>query len=447
MTAILRLQPLRVVALAIVAALAVLAVTRLASPPRIERPAEARVRLLTSAPADFASALARVDERVAAAEQDARQRAGEWLFHERLAAAYVARGRLTGSLDDYARAQTALDRAFALAPRGAGPHLSQAELHYHLHRLAKAEQMLAMIDGYAMPPNAGERAEIEAIRGDIAFYRGRTAEAQTRYANAARIADSPAIAFRMAVLARRTGELDRADSGLARVLAMQRFVTPQALAEIELQRGALALGRGRFAEAKAHIAKARAAFPGYWLADAYAAQMLAIEGDLMRSAALFEDVARRTGDPVAMDALASVQDALGNREAANLWASRAGAAWEARVQRLPEAGWSHAADHHVAFGDPARALDLARMDAAARPYGDAKVVLASALLANRRPREVLDALGEARATGWVSAEVHLLAAEAHAQLGNDAEAAAERTRALALNPRAFDKKPTPIWFH
>ena len=449
MQAVLRLQPVRIVLLALVAALAVLTLSRLVELPLRDGPvaADRSVRLLASAPASYAEALERANDRLATAQDDARQRGGEWIFLERLATAHVARARLTGSFDDYVQAQAALDRAFAVAAPGAGPHLSQAELHFQMHRLGDAERFLKLIDAYALAPDREEQAEIMALRGDIDFYRGRANSTAARYKQATQLADSPAIAFRAAVLAWRTGDLDAADADFARALAMQRFVAPQMLANIALQRGALDLSRGRLNDDAAHIAAARKAFPGHWLADAHAAQLTALRGDLPRAAMLFEAVVRRTNDPIAMDALAAIHRALGNRETSDGWAGRAGALWEQRLKRFPEAAYGHAAEHHLAFGDPARALDLARKDFAARPYGGAAVGLAWALLANRRPGEALAALAAAERSGWVSADRHLAAAQAQALLGNSDEAEAERASALALNPRALDRSASLIWFH
>jgi len=49
------------------------------------------------------------------------------------------------------------------------------------------------------------------------------------------------------------------------------------------------------------------------------------------------------------------------------------------------------------------------------------------------------------ASGWVSAEPHIVAAEAHALLGQGPEADAERKAALAINPHSFDRNPGLVW--
>jgi hypothetical protein len=122
----------------------------------------------------YPDALARTNAILVGAVGLAEQHRDEWLFQERLANAHIARARLTGSFADYAAADAALRRAFALAPKGAGPHQTQAALDMGLHRLQPASDMLDAIDRYAVPVEAEIRTELAGARGDIAFYRGET---------------------------------------------------------------------------------------------------------------------------------------------------------------------------------------------------------------------------------------------------------------------------------
>ena len=80
---------------------------------------------------------------------------------------------------------------------------------------------------------------------------------------------------------------------------------------------------------------------------------------------------------------------------------------------------------------PARALDLAQKDAAARPYGTAQIALGWAWLANNRPAEALKAIAPLQGSAWVTAEQHLVAAQAHALLGEESAADAEQQKARA----------------
>ena len=126
-------------------------------------------------------------------------------------------------------------------------------------------------------------------------------------------------------------------------------------------------------------------------------------------------------------------------------AATAGAEWDRRLALLPEAALGHALDHLLAFGDPARALAVARRNYALRPYGDAATGLAWALLANHRPADALAAIRPTLAAGWVAAEPHVLASEAYALLGQGKSADDERRAALAINPHALDRNPAMTW--
>ncbi|WP_310474540.1 hypothetical protein [Sandarakinorhabdus sp.] len=83
-----------------------------------------------------------------------------------------------------AAAASALDDAFKVAIPGSGPHMVRAGLEFTMHRLAGAERQLDAIDRYVAPPDCGERAEIAAMRGDIAFYGGQYSQALAHYDHA-----------------------------------------------------------------------------------------------------------------------------------------------------------------------------------------------------------------------------------------------------------------------
>jgi len=396
------------------------------------------------APLTYDAALARADQTLAGVRPLAAAHPDEWLPQERLAHAWIARARLTGSFDDFAAAQAALDQGFAHAARATGPHLAQAALDLSLHRLAHAEVMLDAIGRYAVPPERDDADEVAGMRGDIAFYRGRYAEALKLYGGDRDAAGGAA--FRRAVYEGKTGRIDAALASLDAVERASRFPTAQSLASLELQRGGLELQRGAWDQATVHFAKAERLFPGYWLAQAHSAQMLALGGKRPEAIVRLATIARRSGAPEAMDALAALYRADGDYPNSKLWSDRAGAIWERRLQQIPEAAWGHAVEHYLAFGDPARALDLARRDYAARPYGASAVALAWAEIANNHPAEALRILKPLEGGPYVSADQHVAAAQAHLLLGQDAAAQAARKAALALNPHSLDPDGALIWF-
>jgi tetratricopeptide (TPR) repeat protein len=424
-----------ILGLLLIAALAILIVE-----PYRAKPATVPDPLPSSAaPKTYDAALKRLDDGLDAARDQLRIQGDEWLVQERVANAALARARLTGSFDDYAAAQSALDSAFATAPAGAGPHLTQASLAFSLHRLARTAAMLDAIDRYAVPAEAETRSEVEAFRGDVAFYRGDYAEALRRYT-------ARDDAFRLAVYQGKTGDPDAAQRALDRLVKGLRFPSAQFLAQLQLQRGGLELQGGAWDKAQAHFTKADAVFPGWWLVQAHVAQMLALSGRRPEAIQQYQGIAERSGAPEVMDALAAVYRAQGDAANSRLWADRAAAVWARRLEQLPEAAWGHAVEHELAFGDPKRALALARKDYAARPHGGSAIALGWALIANNQPAEALSVIKPVLSSAWVSPEQHLVASQAYLLLGQAEAADAEQQKALKLNPRATDPAASLIWF-
>ena len=64
------------------------------------------------------------------------------------------------------------------------------------------------------------------------------------------------------------------------------------------------------------------------------------------------------------------------------------------------------------FGRPARGLALARANLAARPFGESRLFLASALLMNGQTGEALKQIALAENSGWRSAPLYALRAQA-----------------------------------
>lgn len=383
------------------------------APPAIQAPAAPQ--LLLSHPADYAQALADLDRGLQTARERAGLRPDEWLAQELLARAWFDHGRLTGSYDDYAAADAALRRAFAVAPPGAGPHMLQASFDFTMHRLGAAEAQLARVEHYAIAPDAFEQSEIEAMRGDIAFYRGNRREALSRYDAADRLRPG-ATDFRRAVFQIFTGDpaearrfIDRSERG--------GRMSVQSNAWMELQRGIFALERHDVAEARVHFERANRMFPGYWLIEEHLAETSALMGDIAGAEARYRDIVRRTGSPEFMDALATLARQRGDAAEAQSWLRRAAPIWQRRLVQFPEATYGHAIDHCLAAQNWPCAVRLARRNHAARPYGEAKTLLALALLRSGRRDDAARILDELLALPWRSARTLALAAELGRPIG------------------------------
>lgn len=213
-----------------------------------------------------------------------------------------------------------------------------------------------------------------------------------------------------------------------------------------LQRANVAYMTGEWDVAGRWIGAAQRVFPGYWLADAYAAQQYAIAGRTEDAIRVYGIVARRTDRPEVQDALAHLLRLQGQGEASRAWAAKAAAGWEARARLFPEAVIHHRAEHELVVGSASRALSYARADAALRPQAPNLVLLARALLSAGKAREALNVLDRAGAQGWVSAGQQMARAETLAALSDTKSSDAARASAEAINPRAADPRTRLIWF-
>jgi predicted Zn-dependent protease len=311
---------------------------------------------------------------------------------------------LSGDYRDFAAAQAAIDRAFSTAPPGAGPHLTAAILAFSLHRLEDAERMLDQITRYAVPPPSGDLAEVLGMRGDISLYRGDRAAALRFYREAEALVPGSAD-FRMAVYHSHGGQPEAADEALVRVEAALSRPTRRARAQIALLRGIVQLDNHRLAAAHERFTEANQLFPGYWLVEEHIAEILALTGDERQAELILRDVVRRTQHPEYMDALAGLARRRGDRADATRWATLAREGWVQRIRLFPEAAYGHGIDHCLAVADAGCALDLAERNHRARPYGEAKLKLASALALSGRLGEAQALVAAAEAGGWRPADI------------------------------------------
>ncbi len=361
-----------------------------------------------------------------------------------LANLYLGRARLTGSFDDYATAGTLYAKAFAVAKPGYGPHLDRAIYNFTIHRLKAVEPDLEAVDHYAVP-EPGPTATVQGLRGDLAFYSGRYGDALALYRRSHQTLVMMSTSFRLAYYWGRMGDPDKArrylDEAESQVIGPQQ----QQRSFLEMYRGILALDHGQWDDAEARFRHADAIFPGHWLVREHLAMVLALKGHPDQAMAIYQDIANTTNLPEAADAVAGLYRATGDFANAQTWAARADTLWRKRLAQLPEAAYGHLVDHLLAFGSPAETLRVALLNYQARPYADSATQLAWAYMANHDPRNALKVLGPTLASGWVSAEPHIVASEAHALLGQGPEADAERKAALAINPHSLDRNPGLVW--
>jgi hypothetical protein len=390
-------------------------------------PAELRAGL--GAPT-FADALANAEREIAGARANLEGHPGEWLRMEQLARALFTRHRLTGDPADLAEADRILERAVELAPWPAGPVLSRAAVSLAAHDLGAAEQALNRFDASANPPPAAELADALSMRCEIAYQRGLLAEARGSCGDSGELS----LALRRANLAAKTGNTTEAARLIEDQLRRPGH-SPQAVATLALQRASVALAEGDWQDSGRWARGAERLFPGYWLSEAYVAQQYALEGNREEARRRYRDLAARTGNPDALDALARLADADGRDEEARRWAGQAGAAWRERSRLLPLAYAAHYAEHLLLRGDRREALDLAAADYRRRPHPAAIVHYAYALWRSGEPERALAVVRAGEAKGFLTADMKLAEGLALGALGRAPEAGEAMAQARRLNPR------------
>ncbi len=395
---------------------------------------------------DAARVLADIDLEIRERNERIASGLGDMLDQQALAGAWLSRSKLTGSLDEIAKAIEATDAGIALSVPGAGPWLARAAATFTAHRLSDSEASLERVDKFVIADYA-TRAEARATRGDIAMARGDFVRAARLFGEAGELDRWPGLLYRQSLLARVTGDYESARRLLHEADALNRFPQPLFRADLELRLGEIDYAQGKWEGARDHFAKADAQLPGYWRAQMRVAQMQALSGQESAALDAFERIANLNENPDAMYIAAGMRKDRGDRQAASQWITRAGNAWETRLNVLPEAAWGHAAEHELTFGDPRKALLYAGRNARARPAGLPLLVLAEAWLANGRPDYALALCLKVEASGWVSSDQWVLRARVLNLLGRNDEAEDARNSALKLNPHALDPIPALAWFH
>lgn len=444
--------PIRSLAAMAIVLLAGVASWLLRAPPEwLHRPAAlsfpghaAAAATQQGAPTTAAELLAAINHDLLIAQARAAKSTNAWGDRAAVGTLLLARARLQGSFEDYRDAGRAFDSAFAIAAPGTGPHLERAGFNFAVHRLAAMAPDLAAVDRYVIP-DAGQRAAVLELRGDIAFYNGRYAPAKALYEQSQAVLPTPAADAKLANWYARMGDDSRAMAQLDDADSRIKGPQQQLHAFIELRRGVLDLSRGRWAQAETRFRRADDMFPGWWVIEEQLATVRALRGDPNEAMAIFRRMAARDAQPDAYDGIAGLYRAQGDFPDAQAAAAKAGALWDARLALLPEAALGHAIDHLLAFGDPVRALAAAQRNYALRPFGDSATALAAAYLANHRAADALAVLRPLFAAGWTSAEPHIIASEAYALLGQGKSADDERQAALAINPRSLDRNPGMTW--
>ncbi len=395
-------------------------------------------------PATYTDLLTVADQRLALSQARVERTPNEWLPRAGAGGAALSLFRLTGEIAylDMAEQEITAVRNLAKPPSGV-PEL-RAELALAQHDLAGAARELDILSRAAVKPEKPTLSEAAAMRGDLALYAGDYAQAARLYRKAAQIDPHVSVALRIANLQRVSGEFDAAIATLAKATRTEKH-TPVVLSGIALQTGMIASARGDYDAARDWYDRAEVLFPGHWLTALYRAEARLANGQTDSAIAELERVARDHDRPEAMDMLALVWRVRGDIAQSRAWTEKSGAIWQAWAGKYPAAFAAHAAEHELVFGNAAEALRLARINTRARPYGEARLLLARALMANDQARAALTEIGLAERSGWRSAQLFAIKAQALMILGETQASEVADKQARAINPRIDDPITRLIW--
>lgn len=395
-------------------------------------------------PASYSELLTASNNRLSLSQARVQRAPGEWLPHAGAGAAALSLFRLTGKIAYLDLAQAEITAVRELAPPPSGVPELRAELALARHDLATADRELDVFASASVPPDKAALSEAAAMRGDLALYSGDHAKAGRLYGEAAGIEAHVSIALRTANLHRVSGDFDAAIAALAQATRAEKQA-PVVLSGIALQMGMIESARGDYAAAQSWYDRAEKLFPGHWLTALYRAEAKLANDDTDSGVADLERLAREHARPEAMDMLALVWRVRGDSDRSRRWAAQAGMIWREWADKYPAAFAAHAAEHELVFGDAKQALRLAEINARARPYGESRLLLARALMANDRARAALAQIGIAEKTGWRSAQLFAIKAQGLTILGESDAAATARDMARAINPSIDDPATRLIW--
>ncbi len=344
---------------------------------------------------------------------------------------YQERARLTGSYDDYAKAETLLASLSSGSKLPVNQCMARARLHYTLHRLAQASAMLDSCAAIAEP------SELAALRADIALYTGRYRDAERTYRGLVNDVGITPHYVRLGLLKKWVGGPGEAAAFLEAAERRYHGSSPTMRAWLKLQRGLVALDRGRFDEALAMYRLAEDEMQGWWLIDEHIAEVQLLTGNTAEAKRIYESVIERTGSPEFMDALAAIEQQQGHGAEATKLMARARGIYTERMRLFPEAAAGHALDHFLKDqADVVQALTLAQKNYETRPYGESAIGLAKAWIMSGKPERAKPLIEAQLANGWDTAQAWWMLSEVQQQLHGDAQAASARAEALRRNPQS-----------
>jgi tetratricopeptide (TPR) repeat protein len=381
------------------------------------------------APTGGPSGLGAIDHALRAWTSNLTRNGKDFLSATYIATLYEARGRLTGDIGDYSRAQTAADQALAIVPEYATAQVLQARLLQTLHdfpRALAAAQAILQKDPTVL--------QALATAGDAMLELGDVNGAAAAFAALETRAPGPAVTARLSRLA-----FIKGDTGSAVSLAQRAWTeasaggdTGPSLGWYAYLAGMTAINTGSPDEALSWLQKAAAVWPDSYLVLAGEARAQAALGQTDAAIASYQQAIAIAPQP---DALTALGDLYALRGESNVAADQY-ATVEA-IGHLAAVNQQVYNRQLVLFSvnhdrDLADALRLAQQELGVRKdaYGfDAE---AWALLANGRAADADAAMATALAFGTRDAMLLYHAGEISLALGDSPKARDLLQQSLAI---------------
>ncbi len=381
-----------------------------------------------------ATSTASLDKAIGVWTANLRDDPEDFVSAQNLALDYYTRGRLTGSVDDYDRAQAAVRTSLSIYPDDPGTRTMQALLQYTLHDFAAS---LAT----AQAVYDADHAQLQALAtiGDDQLELGEYTAAASTYATLAKAQPGAAVTARLAHLASLQGR-DADAAALATKAATEaraEGADGSGLAFYDYLAGYIAFQGGKLDVADQAFGRALAAWPGSYLALEGRARVRAAEGRFPEAIALYRKAIAIVPQPEFLSGLGDLYALEGQQKLADEQYGTVRVI--ARLQALQAQVFNRQLvlfDVNHGENLPA-ALDMAQRELAVRKDVYGWDAYAWALVANGRARDADAAMANALALGTHDALLEYHAGVIAHAVGDDARARRDLTAALDLNP-AFD---------
>lgn len=339
------------------------------------------------------------------------------------------RASLTGSATDLRVAASEIDRAIQEIGPLPNLYFLRANLDFKLHRLEKANLDISLLSRFA------GSAEVVAMKASIAFQKGEYEAAKKGYVSAIQRNPTWDNLARLAYWEAKFGDPDLADGLYGRAQSEISAKEMRSYAWVELQRGLLDLGRGRYENAMGHYREAGKAYSGYWLVDEQLAELLGAQRKFDEAIALYRRVIAHAPRPEVHQALGDLLLFMGKSDQAKAWHDRAETAYLESAQRGEVHYYHHLAGFYADVRqNGAEAVKWARKDAELRPHFVTQEGLAWALYRNGEFATALDAMKAALSSGVKDAHIFFHAAMIHLAASRTEEGRRFLKAAGEINP-------------